>query len=382
VAALAAGHTVTATGFAIGVEGSGRLSAVSWVQAERGVLLTGGDPVELDQIGLAITCAAVRRRKAVLVLDLTAAEARRGHVSCGQDHLSWGQDHVSWHRDDLSRGREALMPVMPRSVVGGRMKRSRPARLDRCGASVCARVAALAERVGVPVACIGAVGDPAPGVIGAAAVPGAKDSEPRWLSGAFGRAIRGRSIVLLPARNAVAAQSEAARQALGELVGALTSLRELGLRGDCLAWVVGCEAADASRLSDLLSLGHATGTAVVLSATDPEVTAGLAAEAGVVVASGPITGDLAQRLANLAVGNTAIAPAPGHGLPIDALLRASIDDSRPPAPESVAGSATVRQAFADLLRGQRRGSATMIAGGTISGCRSLVTVPIDVTEFR
>jgi hypothetical protein len=278
-AALAAGHTVTAGGFAIGVSGSGRLSAVSWAQAERGVLLTGSDPAELDQIGLAIACAAVRRRKGMLVIDLTAAPATR-----------------------------------------------EPAGGDARGAGVCTRAGLLAERLGVPV------------------------------TGTFGGAIRGRSVVLV----CEAAESEAAQQALSELAGTLASLRELGLRADCLAWVVGCEAADAGCLSGLLTLGHATGTAVVLSTTSPELAADLAAGAGVVVASGPITGNLAQRLADLAASM-------GRGLPIDAPLRASIGNSRP---------------LARTLQRQRRGSAVMIAASAPDGPASFLTVPLGVTEVR
>jgi hypothetical protein len=256
--ALAGGHTVTASGCAIGVAyHSGRLAAVSWAQAERGVLLTGGELTELDQIGLAIACAAVRRRKAVLVLDLSAAGAAR----------------------------------------------------DRTG--VCSQVGLLAERLGVPVTCVGSVPEPAPGM------PGASDGGILSVSGALGRAIRSRSVVLVPAGPCEAAQAGTARQALCDLAGMLTSLREGGLRADCLAWVRGCEASDASLLSELLSLGHATGTAVLLSATSPALAADLAAAAGLAVVSGP-----------------------------------------------------------------SRGTATMIADGTISGRGSFLTVPIDVTEVR
>ena len=123
---------------------------------------------------------------------------------------------------------------------------------------------------------------------------------------------------------------------MGDLVGTLTSLRELGLRGDCLAWVIGCEAADVSCLSGLLALGHATGTAVVLSATSPELAADLAAAAGLVVASGPIAGNLAQRLADLAVGSSAIGRS---------------------ATESAAGSVTAKLALTDILQTQHRNSA-------------------------
>jgi len=328
-AALTAGHTVTASGFAIGVDyHSGRLAAVSWAQAERGVLLTGADPIELDQIGLAIACAAIRRRKAVLVLDLV------------------GRDHGSCDR-----------------------------------ASLCAQVARLAERLGAPVTCIGSVADRAP------SVPGARASGAVSLDGAFGRAIRGRSVVLVPAHQPAAAQlgttqPETTQQAVSDLVGTLNSLRELGLRGDCLAWVSGCEAAEPSLLSGLLALGHATGTAVVLSATSPRVAADLAGEAGLVVASGPVTGNLAQRLADLAVGNSATRPAMGHELPNDAPLWASIDNPRPSVPESAAQTVTAKRVFADILQGQHRKSATLIAGSTISGPLSFRIVPVAVTEAR
>ncbi|HTZ93860.1 MAG TPA: hypothetical protein VMB74_15820 [Streptosporangiaceae bacterium] len=223
-AALAAGRTVTADGCAIGVDCHlGRLATLSWAQAERGVLLTGSDPAELGQLGLAVTAAALRRRKAVVILDLA------GQRSQGADQA----------------------PL-------------------------------LAERLGVPVTEISLMAR-----IGGLPV-----------SGAIGRAIRGRSAVLVSACRAdpagfeavhlETARSETAQRAVSELFGALASLRELGLRGDCLALICGCERADVSRLRDLLALGPATGTAVLLSTTSPELSAELAEAAAVVIASGPV----------------------------------------------------------------------------------------------
>jgi hypothetical protein len=281
-AAMAAGRTVTADGCAIGVDyRRGRLAAISWAQAERGVLLTGSDPAELGQLGLAITGAALRRRKAVVVLDLTGPGGRAAD-----------------------------------------------------------RVRPLAGRLAVPVTDISLTTK-----IGACSV-----------SSAVGRAIRGRSAVLISgcrpdaarpdaarpdaahsdaARSAVAhsaaAQAGAAQLAVSELVAALASLRELGLRGDCLAWITGCERGDVNQLRDLLALGPVTGTAMLLSTTSPELSAELALAAGVVIASGPVTGALAQRLADLVIGDSAISPAMGHDLPIDASLGASIGNSRPSA---------------------------------------------------
>jgi hypothetical protein len=169
---------------------------------------------------------------------------------------------------------------------------------------------------------------------------------------------------------------------VSDLVGTLTNLQNLGLRADCLAWVSGCEATDPSLLSDLQALGYATGTAVVLSATSPGIAADLAGEAGLVVASGPVTGNLAQRLADLAVGNSATGPAMGHELPNDAPLWASIDNPRPSVPESAAQTVTAKRVFADILQGQQRKTAMLIAGNTISGPVSFRIVPVEVTEVR
>src|SRR5215469_11420690 len=67
---LAAGHVVTGTGCAIGLDSrTGRLARLSWAEAERGVLLTATDLGELRTVALAVVCAAMRRRKAVLVFD-------------------------------------------------------------------------------------------------------------------------------------------------------------------------------------------------------------------------------------------------------------------------------------------------------------------------
>jgi hypothetical protein len=78
-ATLAAGHTVTRDGFALGVEAAnGRLASVSWSEAARGVLLAGADT---DELGLAVVCAALRRRKTVLILDCPGQASMAGRIS-------------------------------------------------------------------------------------------------------------------------------------------------------------------------------------------------------------------------------------------------------------------------------------------------------------
>jgi hypothetical protein len=77
-----------------------------------------------------------------------------------------------------------------------------------------------------------------------------------------------------------------------------------------------------------------------------------------VVASGPIAGDLARRLADLAVSN------------------------RPSAPESAAGSVTAKLALTEILQRQHRDSATLIDGSRTSAPVRFRIVPVEATEVR
>lgn len=78
--ALAAGQTVTVEGCAIGVQhDTGRLTGFSWSEAERGVLITGNSAAAVIDAGLPAACAALRRRKAVLVADLTRGSRLTGN---------------------------------------------------------------------------------------------------------------------------------------------------------------------------------------------------------------------------------------------------------------------------------------------------------------
>jgi hypothetical protein len=75
-AALRAGRTGTHDGCAIGVATeTGKLASFTWADAMRGVLLTGADR---DVSGLAITCAALRRRKTVVVVGCAGLSADTG----------------------------------------------------------------------------------------------------------------------------------------------------------------------------------------------------------------------------------------------------------------------------------------------------------------
>ncbi len=73
-AAIASGGVVTRDGGCIGLdEPTGRRAAISWQEAERGVLCAGPDAAALAETGFQLTCAAIRRRKAVIAIDLTGS---------------------------------------------------------------------------------------------------------------------------------------------------------------------------------------------------------------------------------------------------------------------------------------------------------------------
>lgn len=100
-------------------------------------------------------------------------------------------------------------------------------------------------------------------------------------AGNMGRAIRGRRVLIVAAR-----QPELACQAVRDLSGVLARLRDLGLRGDCLAWLSNCDRVEPAIVGGLLELGPATGTSVLLSTTSMTDVASLAARVGTTIGCG------------------------------------------------------------------------------------------------
>ena len=72
VAALAAGEVVTRTGCGLGLDtGTGRPAEISWARAERGVLVVASaGPGAAALAAFPLACAAARRHKALIVIDL------------------------------------------------------------------------------------------------------------------------------------------------------------------------------------------------------------------------------------------------------------------------------------------------------------------------
>lgn len=194
-------------------------------------------------------------------------------------------------RETLGRRAAAAASLLEAEPVAGAIL---AAQLPRLGASALARGLWRAPaRAAGPSAAAGAV--PA----AASAVPAAASAVPVIQ---LGRAVRDRQVVLFSldqARHGSAA-AMVARLVLADLTAVLRRLHERDLSGDSLVWLNGCEAASRPDLTSLLALAPATGTAVLLTTTQPAVAASLAPVARVILSAGPAGAELAAALAGSA----------------------------------------------------------------------------------
>lgn len=75
-AAMADGCAVTRDGCGVGLElASGRLAGICWPEAAGGVLAVAADEERATELAMPVAAAAIRRRKAVLIIDLSEAAA-------------------------------------------------------------------------------------------------------------------------------------------------------------------------------------------------------------------------------------------------------------------------------------------------------------------
>jgi hypothetical protein len=73
-ASIRSGAVVTRDGGCLGLDdATGRRATISWPEAEGGVLCSGPDRGALAETGFQLACAAVRRRKTVITIDLTGS---------------------------------------------------------------------------------------------------------------------------------------------------------------------------------------------------------------------------------------------------------------------------------------------------------------------
>jgi len=424
-ALIRSGGVVTREGGCVGVDAAtGRPAAISWQEAEGGVLCTwpggpgatgrgAGADGEPDGTGLAETCfllalAGIRRRKPVIVIDLTGSgwltdslvtacaaagaplrcfgaagpgyyEPVRGGDPAEAAALVTGMINWTGTADQHRRTCAAYLtdafavlaaaPADPRlpvldDLTGLLNPAALRARLSRVPAHH-PRRAVLTDRAGVSVQQ--AAADPA-------ALSAAADQLPRlrasalghWLAPAgsaagsarisLGQAVRDRAATAFSLDRAVHGRSACmiAHLAAHDLMAVCAELGRMGVPGDALAWIHGCEAVDHRVLTDLIAAGAGAGIGVLLSTTSAAAAERLAGKVNVVLARGPADPAVAARFADLAWPSTggrpagtaggAAGPAPDYPL--------NLDDSRPAVAAALCTASGSE--FALLVNGPRR----------------------------
>ena len=375
-ASIRSGGVVTREGGCVGIEAAtGRAAAISWQEAEGGVLCTGpagpsGGRAAADADGPALveTCfmlahAGIRRRKPAVVIDLTGSgwladplaaactaagaplrhfgptgpgyyEPFRGGDPAQAASLAAGMIDWTGTPDQYRRTCTAYLtdafavlaaaPADPRlpvldDVAGLLTPAALLARLGRVPAYH-PRRAALADRIGVSVRQ--AEADPAALSTAAAALPELRASalgqwlapEPAPRPGArisLGQVVRDRAVAAFWLDRAVHGQSATMTASLVacDLMAVCAELSRIGVPGDALAWIHGCEALDHRLLTDLVAAGAGAGMAVLLSTTSAAAAERLTGTVNVMLARGPADPAVAARFADLA--EPATAPAAG-----------------------------------------------------------------------
>jgi hypothetical protein len=338
---------VTRDGCCVGVDvATGRPAAISWLEAEGGVLCAGTAPAES---GFPLAHAAARRRKPVIVIDLAAAAwlAESLAAVCaeaGAPFSHFGPDGPGYYEPlrggDPARAATLVMGMIDWAGVGDQQRRSCAAYLTDAlavqsaapgGRAVpllddlarlltpdglrerAAQIPAyhprrdvLADRAAVSAGLLQA--DPGTATAPAAQLPRLRSSAlGRWLQpgppGAprvsLGQTVRERGVVLFSLDRSVHGDSAAmiAGLAAADLKAVCGELAGMSVPGDSLAWINGCDVLGRPVLADLAGLGRGAGMAVVLSTTSDAAADDLAADVNVLVARGPAAPALASAFA-------------------------------------------------------------------------------------
>jgi len=354
-ASLRRGELATGDGGCVGVvTATGRRAEITWHEAERGVLVTGTSAAAVTATGRDLAIAAIQHRKAMLVVDhagatgdLTAAAVaaacaasrapllRLGAAcydplsglsparaaSLAMAMLDWTDVRAAARSQCagyLSCAFEVIAASGPGGVRGSIV--SDLAALIRPGALThrlhhehvairnrnaliisAAEVATRLDNDSSARAALAAAADQLAGLASSDVAcwlvpPGPANGEPVSLA----RALAERQVVLAcinPRRHGPPG-AMVARLAVADLTWLLAQRRDSGSPADCVVWIDGCEAIGRDLLSELLALGQAGGTSVVLGATEGAVADDLADLVNVVISTGSAhqLGDLALRV--------------------------------------------------------------------------------------
>jgi hypothetical protein len=346
-ASIRSGGVVTRDGCRVGLDvATGRAAEITWTEAEGGVLCAG---TACTENGFMLAHAAIRRRKPLIVIDLTGSPwlAESLAAACappGAPLHRFGADGPGYYEPlrggDPARAAALVMAMIDWSGTGDQQRRSCAAYLaDALAVQAAApgdrrvpvlddlvrlltpdalreraslipayhpRRDVLADRASVSAGLLQA--DPATVAAPAAQLPRLRASAlGRWLEpgppGAtrisLGRTVRERAVAVFSLDRS--AHGDAATMVAGlataDLAAVCGELHGMSVPGDSLAWINGCEALGDEVLADLVERGAGAGTGVVLGTASGEVADRLAAEVRVLVAGGPHSAALAGTFA-------------------------------------------------------------------------------------
>jgi len=365
-ASLMSGGVVTRDGCCLGLDvATGRPAAITWREAESGVLCAGTATTES---GFGMAHAAIRRRKPVIVVDLTgspwlAESLAAACVEPGAPFSCFGPAGSGCYEPlrgrDPAQAAALVMAMIDWTDVGDPQRRSCAAYLtDALAVQAAApgdrqvpllddlirlltpdglreraalipdyhpRRDVLTDRASVSASLLQA--DPAITAAPAVQFPRLRASAlGRWLQPAapgaprvsLGQTIRERGVTLFSMDRA--AHGDSAGMIAGLVAADLTAvcaeLLEMSVPGDGLAWFNGCEVLAWRVLADLVGLGPGTGMAVVLGTASAEAADRLATEVNVLVARGPVSPALVGTFAgaNGTVDGSSIAGVSASGV--------------------------------------------------------------------
>jgi hypothetical protein len=346
------GGVLTRTGACLGVDAStGQPAAVSWREAERGVLVTGSGRLAVSASGFQLAHAAIRLRKPVIVVDLGAAtglaaslstlcaatgarlqifgaagpgyyEPLRGGDPAVQAALTMGMIDWTQAADSARRGGQACLTDVF-TVAGAAPGDPAMAVLDdvvgllRPGALTARmewvppydpRRTSLAGRAAMTAS--GLAADPSTAAFMAEQLASLRASPlGRWLGACPATApglqisldelVRQRGVVLFSLDRAAhgRAADRVANLVAQDATAVYEGLRRTAFGGDGLAWFGQCETVDPRALAGLI--GADTGLATVLSTTSAPAVGRLADQASVLVLHRLDDKTLAGQLAGL-----------------------------------------------------------------------------------
>ena len=336
---LRSGGVVSRDGARVGLDtATGRPAEISWPEAEGGVLWSGaGSAADLTESGFPLARAAIRRRKPMIVIDLTGSPWLAGALAAacaesGAPLARFGPDGPGYYEPmrggDPARAAALVMSMIDWTGATDQQRRSCAAYLtDALAVRAAAPSAAqgdrrepllddlarlltpdglrqraamipgyhprrevLADRAGVSAALLQAdpamVAGPAAQLAtlrGSAFGPWLQPGPPDGARVSLGQTVRERGAVLFSLDGRAAPM--VAGLAVADLMAVCAELEAMSVPGDGLAWINGCEVLGQRVLAELVAQGRRAGVGVVLATVSQPSADGLAADVNVLVRS-------------------------------------------------------------------------------------------------